>query len=311
MNKINNILVIVDPAAETHPAIEKAARIARSCSARLELFACETKESRSMRHAAHLRKGEGEFVENVCVVIDRIAEPLRDAGLDVCVDTAIGDPLVVQLLNRVRKTCADLVVKDTHHHSLAKRTFLTNTDWHLIRSCPVPLLLTKDRAWGATPALAAAVDPLHVNDKPQTLDNRILDWATALRDKMSGTLRLVHAYMPLVVAAEAVAGMPPMVSALSPQMLEEERQRSLQSIASLAAPYGINLADIAAQLGVASEVLPRFAEDSGIDIMLMGAISRSGLKRVFIGSTAERVLEQLPCDALVIKPLDFASELPF
>jgi universal stress protein E len=34
----------------------------------------------------------------------------------------------------------------------------------------------------------------------------------------------------------------------------------------------------------------------------MGAVSRSGLQRVFSGSTAERVLDALSCDVLVIKP---------
>jgi universal stress protein E len=47
------------------------------------------------------------------------------------------------------------------------------------------------------------------------------------------------------------------------------------------------------------------------DVVAMGAISRSGLKRVFIGSTAEDVLEHLPCDALIVKSPDFASMLPF
>jgi universal stress protein E len=36
-------------------------------------------------------------------------------------------------------------------------------------------------------------------------------------------------------------------------------------------------------------------------VMTMGAIARSGLKRIFVGSTAEDVLERLPCDALVVK----------
>jgi universal stress protein E len=39
----------------------------------------------------------------------------------------------------------------------------------------------------------------------------------------------------------------------------------------------------------------------------MGAVSRSGLKRVFIGNTAERVLDELPCDVLVVKPPSFKS----
>jgi len=30
-----------------------------------------------------------------------------------------------------------------------------------------------------------------------------------------------------------------------------------------------------------------------------------------MGSTAEQVLETLPCDVLVVKPTDFAQNLPF
>jgi universal stress protein E len=33
----------------------------------------------------------------------------------------------------------------------------------------------------------------------------------------------------------------------------------------------------------------------------MGAISRSGLKRIFIGNTAEHTLDSLKCDLLVVK----------
>jgi universal stress protein E len=43
----------------------------------------------------------------------------------------------------------------------------------------------------------------------------------------------------------------------------------------------------------------------GADLVVMGAVSRSGLKRVFIGNTAERVLNDLPCDVLVVKPAHF------
>ena len=42
-------------------------------------------------------------------------------------------------------------------------------------------------------------------------------------------------------------------------------------------------------------------------IVVMGAVSRSGLRRAFIGNTAERVLDRLPCDVLVVKPPRFKS----
>jgi hypothetical protein len=37
----------------------------------------------------------------------------------------------------------------------------------------------------------------------------------------------------------------------------------------------------------------------------MGAVSRSGLKRLFIGNTAERTIDRLSCDVLIVKSSDF------
>jgi hypothetical protein len=42
----------------------------------------------------------------------------------------------------------------------------------------------------------------------------------------------------------------------------------------------------------------------------MGAVPRSGLKRLFIGNTAERVLHQLPCDLLIVKPPQLSTCVP-
>lgn len=306
---LDNILVIVDPTAKEHPAVEKAAHLAANSGARIELYACETKESHAMRYAAHLEKGGSpDFISHIRALVDGIARPLRQRGIDVSVEVESGDPLHVKLLERTRATRADLVVKDTHHHSIAKRTFITNTDWHLIRGCPVPLLLTKSKPWASTPILAAAVDPGHVNDKPVVLDNRILEWAQMLERHLKGQLHVVHAYLPMVLMAEAASGMP-MVTSLTPQMMADERKQVLGGVDALLAPYDIASANVKVELGTASDVLPRVAQEIGASILVMGAISRSGLQRIFIGSTAERILEDVPCDVCVVKPPGFATSI--
>lgn len=45
-------------------------------------------------------------------------------------------------------------------------------------------------------------------------------------------------------------------------------------------------------------------------IIVMGAISRSGLKRLLIGNTAESILDELRCDVLVVKPSQFKNRVP-
>lgn len=310
MNSIHSILVIVDPTAERHPAVNKGALLAAKFGARLELYACETKASKEMRLAAHARNKPGEpFLVNVKAMLEALAVPLRERGLDVTTETECRDPLHSALIDRTKRACADMVVKDTHHHSLAKRTFLTNTDWHLIRTCPVPLLLVKENTWPAAPKVFAAVDPGHANDKPALLDKHILDHASTLAKRLAGELHVVHAFIPLTVVA-AAASSPPMAMAIPAAELEEEQKRQREQVQALVEPYGVPADRIHVELGGPAELLPRVAAAQHADILVMGAISRSGLKRVFIGSTAEDVLDRLPCDALIVKPPDFASMLP-
>jgi nucleotide-binding universal stress UspA family protein len=59
-----------------------------------------------------------------------------------------------------------------------------------------------------------------------------------------------------------------------------------------------------------ADAIAQTAQELHSSIVVMGAISRSGLKRLFIGNTAERVLDLLSCDVLVVKPEHFASRVP-
>ena len=312
MADISNILVIVDPTANAHPAIAKAALLASRCNARMELYVCETTRSREERHAAHLASGsDDDFVRSVHVLLDGLAQQFRKQGTDVCIETDFGEPLHAKLLDRTQRTSADLVIKDTHHHSLAQRIFLTNTDWHLIRDCPVPLLLTRPKAWRQSPLIAAAVDPGHVNDKPELLDRQILDWAQLLVHDLSGTLHLLHAYLPTMPAIEDSGGAPVRTRPFTTGMMAELRAIRQKELETLASTCGISAWNLHLHMGIPADVLPRVAQDIDIDIMAMGAVSRSGLERLFVGSTAERILEHLACDVLVVKPPDFGALLPF
>jgi universal stress protein E len=310
VNPIRNVLVIVDPTAESQSAVVKGALLARKFGARLELYACETKASREMRLAAHLKKDAGKpFVVNLKSILEELAAPLRAQGLDVTTETDTADPLHEALIARTKRTSAEIVIKDTHHHSIARRTFLTNTDWHLIRECPVPLLLAKPRPWVTFPTVLAAVDPGHANDKPAALDARILDVASAVTKALGGQLHVLHAYFPVAIASAAAAGSLPFVMTVSAEDLAFEERRKREQLQMLAAEYRVDPAHIHVEIGSPVEALPRIASAASADIVVMGAISRSGVSRAFIGSTAEDTLEQLPCDALIVKPPDFLLPL--
>lgn len=308
MKKLHNILVIVDPTAHEHPSVQKAAALARACNARLELYVCDTRSAREARLLAERAKDPRRpLTVNLKPMLEALAGPLRVQGIDVSTECDYAEILVEALRERVCRTAADLVVKDTHPHSLLQRTFITNTDWHLIRECPRPLLLTKPRAWRSPLTLLAAVDPGNVNDKPAALDKEILEWSNCVGQRSGAHVHVAHVYVPLTVAATAADVVAPLGSVLTADALQSEERQKREELTELLAPYGIAAERVHLELGVASDALPGIAQQLGADLMVMGAIARSGLKRLFIGSTAERVLEGLPCDVLVVKPPDFSA----
>lgn len=310
MGYIKQILVIVDPTATTHAAVDKAARLAEKFNARLELFVCDTKAAREMRLSSHVRENPtAPLPTNLKGELELLAAPLRARGLDVTTETACSDPLHVGLIDRIRHTNADLVVKDTHHHSLAQRTFLTNTDWQLIRACPVPLLLTKGTPWAEVPRIVAAVDPGHVNDKPEMLDHWIVEHASLFAQRLNGELHVLHVYLPMAILGAAAAVNPPMITVATPEELALEEKNRRELVTALVSEYNVAPKNIHLELGGPAQVLPLAARRINADVMTMGAIARSGLKRIFVGSTAEDVLERLPCDALILKPPKFGEHV--
>ena len=310
MGHIKQILVIVDPTASEHPGVAKAALLAEKFQARLELFVCDTKAAREQRLVWHVQAHPGKpFPVNVKSMLEALAQPLRARGLDVTTETHAADPLHVGLIDRTRHSKADLVVKDTHHHSLAQRTFLTNTDWQLIRWCPAPLLLTRSAPWAAVPRIVAAVDPGHVNDKPEILDHWIVEHASLFAQRLAGELHVLHVYLPLAILSAATTAGPPLAAAVTPEDLALEEQARRKLMKELVQDYGVAAGNVHLELGGPAQVLPRAAGSLHADILTMGAIARSGLQRIFIGSTAEDVLERLPCDALIVKPPNMRREV--
>jgi universal stress protein E len=53
--------------------------------------------------------------------------------------------------------------------------------------------------------------------------------------------------------------------------------------------------------------LPAFSRDHQVDVMVMGSVARGFLDRLLLGSTIERVLDNMDCDVLAIKQPGFVS----
>ncbi|HEX6996083.1 MAG TPA: universal stress protein [Gammaproteobacteria bacterium] len=304
------ILVVVDPTAEEQPAVQRAARLAQAYGASLELFVCDYDQSLASLPRFDLKTAEPArraVLEGHLAKLDALRAPLAAQGLSVEIDARWARPLHRGIVDKVAEARPMLVVKDTHEHPVLRRTLLSNTDWNLIRACPAPLLLVKPRPLGTTPRVLAAVDPVHEHDKPADLDRAILGFAAELARRLGGALHVLHAFDPAPLYAAAADTPLSMTSVPPPELIADLEAQHRDALDALVADFAIDKANVRFEEGAPHRAIAEVAEQEQADFVVMGAVSRSGLERIFVGSTAERALDRLPCDLIVVKRPGFRA----
>jgi universal stress protein E len=295
---IRRILVAVkDPRRLALPAVAKAARLARACGAQLELFHA----IKASVWAANSRAYESAVLDlgrthrqQLLWRLDRIAARLRLHGIKVSTAVEYDYPSSDAIIRRAREISADLIV--------ASRSRASDL---LLRS-PIPVLVVKPSGPYRHPTVLAAVDPEHAHGKPSDLDQQILRMGQQIASALRGRLHTVHAYAPVVMGGAALG-------------LEDRVKNQLHDIA--AADARVRFDAVLQESHIALEHqhlvgdLPAAAIDQvarRIDarIVVIGAVSRSGLGRLLIGHTAQRLLNESTCDLLIVKPRNFTCRVP-
>jgi len=312
MPDVNRILTVVDPTADTQPAVERASWLAGLMGAHLELFICDYDQylaGERFFDTSALQKARAQLIENHIGRLNELTRAIDQTKITVTVDARWDYPLHEGIVRKAREWKADLVVKDTHYHPVIKRSLFSNTDWQLIRTCPVSLLLVKPRPIGSPPSLLAAVDPVHEHDKPAQLDREILDLSLQLASALGADLRVFHAFDPAPAYAVSADALAFPISAPIKEIAEALRVKHVDAMNDLLSEYpqiGSDSLDILE--GETRELLVGLTQKRKTDILVIGAVSRSAAKRLLVGSTAESVLDHVPCDILIVKPSTLTAD---
>ncbi|HUN76374.1 MAG TPA: universal stress protein [Steroidobacteraceae bacterium] len=306
MNRIRRILVpIKHIRAKALPAVAKAAQIAKALGARVQLF--HAMADPLYVDSAELAEGLEESRRQECLAqLEKFASSLRRRRIEVTTAAEWDFPAYEAILRNAHSFGADLIVLDAHPAAHRAPWLLRFTDWELLRLSAIPVLLVKNPAVYQRPTLLASIDPTHAFAKPTHLDREILKYGSLMADSLRGALHVLHAYDPMpssmVPVQFTVAKAFPEIQAQVARRAHAALERALGSAAIPAKRrHLVGRHPIDAIEEVAGEI--------GSSIVVMGAISRSGLKRLVIGNTAEKVLDELSCDVLIVKPRAFRSRI--
>lgn len=304
MNENDKILVVVEPDNHPEDVVARAAWLADLAKCELHLLMCDPDIGALREGLLVSNEAQGiaeKIVHAQTGILDDLAAPAREQGIDVHTRILEERPVADGVLHEALNLEPRFVIKGTQYHSAAERSIFVDTDWQLVRSCPYPLWLVKPHAIREKPVIVASVDPTHSHDKPATLDQVIVDTALALGRASDGEVHLFHTYHRLIgVGREATRTFKPIklpIDELSEKIQKDHRAR----LDELAAKNDIDDAQVHQLPGDTRELLPTFVRAHAADLVVMGALARWGLKRAVLGSTAEKVMDHLPCDILIVR----------
>ncbi len=292
MNKLKTILVGVDFSDCSRSALEQAVRVAKWNNA--QLHALHSIEYLTLSDAAWASHLPQEKLEQDAAVEARrsLHQWLRRAQApsetEVLVD--VGSP-VDCLLRRVRETKGDLVVLGVSGSSMIPMgagTLATKC----LRKVPAKVMLVHERQTGPFHRLVACVDFSEQSREAVTQALRVAEQDNA-------EVHFLHVFTgswgrySLVPDAWEVdeARAAQYRRALELRLREfvgDTGKRSVHFAVTEATNHGHGIAE--------------YARRVHSDLLVLGTKGRSNLAYVLLGSTVERLLREIPCSALVVRP---------
>lgn len=300
------LVAISDPHRRDQVALDKAAAIAARCGARVTLFSAfmipQPPGAKRTSSAKILRAACAEREQR----LEKLSQPLRARGIRVAHKVVWDFPAHEAIVRQAMRTKPDLVIADSSRHSRLARIVLANTDWELIRNCPCPVWFVRSSVLPKAPKLLVAVDPRHTHAKPSQLDDRLLSTARQAAEQLGGKVSVGHVYELPMLSGPALI-IEPIRLPISPVRARRFEEETKRLVERLAKKHGIAPARQFISPGQPVAILPQLAEHLQADVLVMGAVSRSRLRAPFIGNTAEKIIDRVDCDVLIVKPKGFKS----
>ncbi|MBI6952903.1 universal stress protein [Pseudomonas sp. B21-023] len=293
MSQFKRLFVMLGPQMRHTPALQRAAALAESSGALLDLnvFVDDVDTFGLMSDS---RERERLLDDNRQWLADE-AEQLRNAGLDVSTELLLTRDPLGSVLAQIERLGCDLLVKDVQHEPILKRLLVTPLDWQLLKDSPVAVHLVSDIRLPLPRQIAAAVD-LNCHGAGEHLDDAVIHSAHALALQCNAELHLLHVCdAARTHIADFGAG-----TVTMPGFDTSVRTAQRTAFNRLGDHYQIDLDRRHFLEGPAVKALTQYIAANRVDVIVMGNHRHDALQ-AFLGGTTAHVMEHPLCNVLAIK----------
>lgn len=298
MKHLKTIVIGIDFSDSSARALAEAARIANAQNA--ELVCLHVFEQRIMDDMSSYQgfNRDGVLDATVHRLETFVAATIGTAhGLRPRI--AVGHPFK-ETVRVVEEVGAGLLVLGARGHQQRDETKTGTIATRCVRMAPVDVLLVRKEQEEPFRRIVACIDFSENSIKAARE-------AVALAVQDKSALDFVSIYESSLLAAADIGGLGP---ALPPMDSTGVVKALGDHLDELAATFTKETPD----LKIATRVIERagatrglvdYLNEVGADLAVLGTRGRTGLKALLLGTTAERLMHEAPCSALVVKPDGF------
>ena len=288
MEKLTSILIVLDHSSRDAALLDKSLILAREFGARVELFCCDAEFEYTLRHVYDAR-GRTETRE-ACVrhmreYLQQLSDRLAAQHVDISIDAACESPLYEGIIRKAYRNAPDLVMKAAALERCEGRGALDVNDWQLVRTCPVPLLLSLGRVWPRRPRFAAAID-VSEEETPGVAE-MILRTAEYLRAGCQGELDILF--------GERI------------DIDEKTREEHAATLRRLGRKLHSGADRIQIIAGDPALTVPALGLEQHHDVFVLGALTHHAGPAALVGTFTAELMNTLTSDFLLVRSGDFVS----
>ncbi|MGK0473880.1 MAG: universal stress protein E [Candidatus Azotimanducaceae bacterium] len=236
--------------------------------------------------------------------LDEIVAPLIDDGYIIESRVHAYGKLYEAIIESAVEFQADYIFKPLRHHGTLRRLVYTSTDWNLVRFCHCPILLVGGTLNVYGKPVLATLDLETQGEPHQALNQVVLERTQALSDLIGGDVHLVNAYNLITIAGNNAT-----LDPIKYEVARGRREEYFAKAKSVAENIGVPIENVHLEEGAPEMVINHVAEKLNAGIIVLGTMARTGVSGLFIGNTAESVLESSSCDVFIVKQKNFVSPL--
>ena len=313
MKRFKNILLVCDFDVRQHAAVERAVELAQQNEARMTVITVVKDIPANMGMAITAVTPQEVFdmvVNNRRQKLDALVADINKQGVDAKPLLITGTPFMA-IIRQVLREKHDLVILAAEGKGGIKERLFGSTSMHLMRKCPCPVWVVKPAKRTKFKKIMAAVDitsDLPSDKKRNSLNPLIMQLASSLAKMDNSEFHVAQVWS---VYGE---GHMQMRGGLSDKGLDDMRKQNKQYFASEldSLTDGVDMKGLIhhRHMPMSEEVpeaIVKLAKGKAIDLLVMGTVCRTGLPGFIIGNTAEKVLSEVNCSVLTVKPEGFVT----